>query len=270
MGWLEDLTSQGLIGSTQDEKAFYVRCLVMGQMGAGKTHFAATFPKPLILNFDQGEATVTSNKLDIPVINFPARAKVFKLLMDILRDARDKTGPFGKDGKYADRETIIIDSATALGQAILFEVCMFPDDPKNKIDLTKDKPEFDQWGFTSAKLQQIFNVIRDLHFNLVVTALPTIDAEGDAKIAVGYPDLPGGFRKQIGSYFDEVYFMVARKGKAGETEMVYETYSTPYKVWNNRSRWGIPSMVQNMDYKILKGIMEKIQKDGKPEMKVTE
>ena len=259
MGWLEDLEKEGLLGSTTDESAFYVSVFLMGDFGTGKTRFISTCKKPLLLNFDQGDATLTALKCDVPRINFPSGKKVYKLINSILTDAKNKTGPFAPDGKYADIETICIDSVTAMGKALLYEILKY--ERTGVVDPLKIKPEYDDWSFLGSRLQDLFRTVRELPYHVVVTATLTIDEAKD-KPAIGFPDIPGKFRCQVSGYFDEVYIMTKRKGRPGEKEVMFETHTNQHQLWTGKSRWGVPSKITELEFGTLEKLLQKSRKEG--------
>lgn len=243
--WFEDLAY------TDEVETGYMRALVYGPMGSGKTRFALTWPNPFVLDIDHG--LLTGRKLHVPSKRlFPPkdrkdRQRVFQSVMDVLTDARDRSGPFADGGPLADRETIVLDGYTALADALMKELLI--GDGK---DFTKEKPEYDHWNALSARLDNITQLSAMVPFNFVATCGNKLDKDEYTGGWVGLPDIIGGFRNDIGYRFDEVYYFEPRRGRSSEGgDLVYEAHTAKYRIFDAKSRLGLPTTIVDPTYELV-------------------
>jgi len=210
------------------------RSLFYGPAGSGKTRLASTYPAPLFIDADRGMRSIdTTGKikfLRIPgarATDNPQGVNTFDLVMSLLTDAKNSTGPFAAGGAFADRETIVIDSWSALVDEFMLREIMI----ENGRNPLVDKAIFDDYGTLKIQCIQLGTLIKDVsdRRNVIVTAL--VDEEKDALTGAieGKPLMTGKYRDIIGGVFDEEYYLESSDTGAGIQK--YMLYAARYK-WN--------------------------------------
>lgn len=140
----------------------YLKVLVWGDQGTGKTRFGTTFPGP-VLAIDVGEKgyiafkkEAKAGKLDVTEI------EDFQQLLDTLLYLRDH------ETKY---KTIILDSMTGLSNMAIMS---FLESKGKKISLETAKKwgslTQSDYGEIANKVKPLLNTIKDLEMNVVFTA----------------------------------------------------------------------------------------------------
>ena len=204
------------------------RCLIYGGSGSGKTTLAGSFPKPFFIDTDRGmrSLTVTGAKF----LRLPETG-AFSTMLSILTDVRNARGPFAQGGKFADRQTIVIDSISALADEYLITEIM----RENKRDPTAENAQRDDYGRLKIELTQLGNLIKDISdtHNVVVTALVEEEKDDLTGAIEGKPLMTGRYRDIIGAVFDEEYFVEVQE-MMGKHE--YRLYAAKYKYYEAKSR----------------------------------
>ncbi len=137
----------------------YIKALIYAEPGAGKTVFAATAPKPLIIDVENSTEALG----DWPELL--AEAKVIRLDkwddLEVIIDAIRSGDP-----QYADRETLVIDTISELQRRNLDELL----DNKVKLDSTKSRFLAYQQDYKQSgeMLRRIVTAFRDLPMHLIV------------------------------------------------------------------------------------------------------
>lgn len=247
--WFEDLTY------TDDVSMQFMRALVYGPTGSGKTRFALTWPKPFVIDLDKG--LLTGHHLHVPSKKiFPPkdrrdRQRVYQTIVDILVEAQGRSGPFAEGGPLVDRETIILDGYTALADALMKEILIT--DGLNFLD---EKPQYDHWNALANRLESITQLTTDLPFNFVATCGNKQDKDETTGAWIGLPDIIGGYRNDIGYRFDEFYYFEPRRARAsdaksGDKDLIYEAHTAKYKIFDAKSRLDLPATIVNPTFDFL-------------------
>ena len=175
---------------TSDVKTQFVKMLLFGVAGVGKTVFASTAPKPLILDAEGGLLSIADKDIDyIPI----------KLWSDIEEVFMEIVG-----GKISN-DTIIIDSLTEVSKksmdAILGGVVN-----GNTTVSEKVIPSQHDWMQNIEEVRRLVRAFRDLPKHIIMTCLcrdekneitgsvsrkPAVSAKSLADDIVGYFDVVG-------------------------------------------------------------------------------
>jgi hypothetical protein len=218
-----------------------IRCLSYGEPGTGKTTFACTFPKPIIVNTDDGAKAVEHKH--IPIINVAGdpRDRTFELILKLFTQAKRTEDIFSSDDAP---QTIIIDGYTTLAQTL-----------KNRImketgkDPIKDKADFDVWGALLQQLTTLTEESRKLPVNVVFTCWSTTEKDELTGEILGIPNIQGSFRRLVAGHFDEVYY---HEVKSSGDNAIYRLHTRPYRRWTAKSRIQLPKklppIVENPSY----------------------
>jgi len=229
--WLDE------IGYYDDLKNQKLRVLVYGAMGAGKTQFAGTFPKPVFLDTDKGGMTL--RKLHVPFIPCYETRGIVKRLFDILKSAETHTGPFAADGEFADRETIVLDSVSVFSNTALSDYILgIGKDPK------ETKASFDEYGKLLNTSVELGKTLKRLstNYNVVATALVDTNKDENTGTMYGGPLLVGQYRQLIGADFDEVYYLVTEGSKDAVRHVAYTSKTT---IYDAKTRLALPYRLDN-------------------------
>lgn len=239
-----------LLSTPKELTGDYTKCLVYGKAGVGKTRFVGTFPNVLVLDTNKGLKTLQDNE-NVQVISLEHTTRdskgletnpnVFKTIMQILTDAKEKTGLFAEGEALAHIETIAIDDMTNLCQFLKYGIIKF----MNGKDPVKDKADFDVWSILSNQLVEIVTLLKSLSYNVVITAGEKVEMDELRGGQVGGVNIQGSYRHILPHEFDETYHFSV-KSAMGKTQYVIETVDTyPF---NAKTRIGVKHLTENPSY----------------------
>lgn len=236
------------LGFTDEAPAELVRVLVYGEPGAGKTHFAGTFPKPLFIDADRGLRTLKG--FHHPYVPLTLGGRTYKEIMEILRAVRDKQEPF--DGM--EIQTIVLDSLTEIASMLVNESMQYPTIVGGKATgsrkITDEKPQWDDYSRIAGRLDSIMLTCRDMGMNMVATAGVKIEKDENSGGIIAGPNIVGGYRHVIGHKFDEFFYMEPKEEKG---KSIYYAYTSKFRYFAAKSRDGRAGRIENPDYKTLYG-----------------
>jgi phage nucleotide-binding protein len=189
------------------EKIEYIKMLVFGESGAGKTTFLgtaqdSTLTSPVFLIDVEGGSVVLNDKPNVDVKQVRSTAGV-EQIADILH----------KHPKYY--ATIELDSLTDFRDINMGEVMQ---EQYNKKPETTDKyvPSPREWGKSGGQIKEILRYLKDLPCHVIVTTLLEVKQDQRTGIEKMQPLLPGQLGRQVPGFFDIVGFLKATT-KQGET-----------------------------------------------------
>lgn len=174
------------IVSTADEKPF-VKMLVFGQAGVGKTVFASTAPKPLFVVCDTGTMSIRDKKIDkINVETFDDVLEVYTAL---------KSGEL----KY---ETVVLDTLGNIQKKSM-----------DKIIGTKTQATIADWQLNIEQIRKLVRLFRDLPMNVIIICHETfVTDDSTGEVMRVLPMLQGkSLPNEVCAYMDVVGYMVARE-----------------------------------------------------------
>lgn len=189
------------LGVRSPAEVEWIKLLVYGEPGAGKTHFIGTamdnpVTRPLLL-LDCNGGPMTLRKrhdVDVKEIDSPDRAaEYYEMLLH------------ENDGYY---KTVAIDGLTDLQKLdmndIMWKLTRAPGAPRP--DLDPDIPGIPQWGKTGEHMRKLVRWYRDLPMNVIMTAhvLREQDEAGAVKF---YPSLPGKMKTEVSGFMDIVAYL---------------------------------------------------------------
>jgi len=152
-------------------------------------------------------------------------------------------------------KTIVFDSLTAYQRMAMSEVT-------NESDSLKvanlKKAQFDDWGKNKKLMRNLINLLFGLKsYNIVCTALSQVrDVNGTQKLV---PDIEGGFRNEIGGFFDIVGFMAKEYNPLKKTTNRVIYWEDPATIAKNR----LIAIREPKDAKLLNPTMATIEEQIK-------
>lgn len=187
----------------------YLKLLIYGEPGAGKTWLAATAQdseetKPILFLDSEGGTVTIRKRKDVDVRKIRSMQEVQEI-QNIL---------YADDGGYY--KTVVIDSLTELQHLDLRTVM------KEEYNQKPDKIDIDvatqrAWGKSRERLTKIITSYRDLPCNIVCTALLGSEVDEVNGGSNYFPAFPGKLRGEIPGYFDIVGYLRAEDVRNGNT-----------------------------------------------------
>lgn len=144
---------------TVDNLQPWIKALIYGDPGAGKTLFAASAPKPLILDCENSRRSI----MDFPAI--AARCKILKVRSF---NALDQIFWHLMNGDIPDIESVVIDTISELQRRNLDEIMMkakAKDENRNLF-----LPFQGDYKISTESMRKMVTMFRDLPFHLIITA----------------------------------------------------------------------------------------------------
>ena len=167
----------------------YIKALIMGSHGAGKTPSAAQWPKPIIADCERGLMSVANLKVPYATITSSAdmNALLEHLRLDGMRAPDKRT-----------YQTLVIDTIDSYQKKLIQE--------RLKAEKKESLSGWGDWGFLDAKMSQLIEKMLNLPMHIVVNmhVKDERDGEGDDSILVKKARLKGDVKDSIFQDFDLV------------------------------------------------------------------
>lgn len=225
------------LGVQSPEKIEFLKMLVFGESGSGKTTFIGTaqdspLTHPAFLLDIEGGSTVLNDK---PQIDVKQSRKMLgegsvQEIADILH----------KNPKYY--KLFGLDSLTELREIDMTEVMQ---DQFNKKPETTDLyvPSPREWGKSGSRVKEVLRYLKDLPCHVVVTTLMTEKKDDRTGIVTIGPMLPGQLGGQVPGFFDIVGYLRPIT-KNGETVRTMQFAKTERVMAKDRTK-ALPATLDN-------------------------
>lgn len=221
--------------NAKDLKPDKIKCIVYGQSGTGKTEFACTFPKPFVIDLDNGMLSQMGKDIEYET------TRTYEDFMETVTAVE-------KDDKY---ETIIIDSVTMLQE--LMQETILRLNNKKSMDIHCHMVLVDMF-------QQIFVGLTYKNKNVVVTAHEQL-IQDEITGAIRILPLIVGKKlpNQLPLFFDEVYrALVDKIVEKGKATYEYSLATRATAKATAKSRLRLPAVIIPPTYaQIMKLLKEK-------------
>lgn len=171
----------------------YVKTLVMGPPGAGKTRSASFWPRPIFADCEQGRMSIADRGVAYAEIRSGEQ-------MDQLLDIVTKECKKGSDRQW---DTFVLDTLDSYQRTLIQE--RLASERKDTLSGWAD------WGHLDARMTQLIEKMLNLPMNIVVNlhvkeTTERIEGEDDSRVVM-LPKLKGDIKDQIAAEFDLVGYM---------------------------------------------------------------
>lgn len=230
----------------------WIKCLVVGTPGTGKSVFASTFPTPGYV-FDFSGGIKIYRGLDFDYEQFSTNPLGWTKFSKELIVVKDKVAK----GEYV---TVVLDDITAMTDTCMEEALRL--NPKRS---ESDGPLWNvHYQLVKNLMEGKLRQIKDLKCNVVMLAHLEVVQDKDGAIVEIKPLMTGKLSINFTGYFDEVYYTSVRKEASG-IKFVLQTI--PMGLKTARSRMSgkqrlLPDFVPN-DYNELIKLVNKIKEGEK-------
>ncbi len=170
----------------------FMKALIMGAPGVGKTRSASFWPKPVFADCEKGRMSLADRS--VPYAEIKNTSEMDALLKMLWLECK-------KPLQQRQFQTLVIDTLDAYQRIVMQERL----DAENKAAFSG----WQDWGYLDGKMTQFIAKLHQLDMNIVVNLhiKDTQIGDDDAKIAVMGPKLKGDLKDQISAEFDLVGYM---------------------------------------------------------------
>lgn len=199
----------------------FVKVLVYGASGAGKTTLIPSLPEPIVLSAEAGLLSIRGS--NIPYIEIAT--------MDDLREAY----AWLRDSEEASMyQSVVIDSLSEIAEVILSTEKKIAKDPRQA------------YGAMADQISDIVRAFRDIPEKHVYMSAKVERAQDDQGRLLYNPSMPGNKIGQSLPYlFDEVFALRAETDSDGQLVRMLQTDTDG--VWNAKDRSGKLDMWEPAD-----------------------
>lgn len=217
------------------EEKKYIKMLVYGDYGVGKTYFAGTAQdvKDManVINIDaEGGNKVLANRGDIPSIRvkkYSELSAIFEYLrahclfrdnnnVDMLRQSEAfYRGVAPQDIKQPKiYNTVMIDSISEVARYCMYDLLSIDLD-RVKLDDTIPQAEYKEWNALMEKIRLLIRKFRDLPMHVIFVASRQWDKD-EANRQLFTPNIQGKLANEIQGFMDHVGYYTLEKNDANE------------------------------------------------------
>lgn len=184
-----------MLTSTKNQETHFLKVLVHGPAGAGKTRLCATVPNPLIISCESG--LLSLREYDLPVWKIDGMKSLEAAYEEALKD---------------DYEWICIDSLSEIG-----EVCL----AENKRSFADGRKAY---GEMQDEMGGLIRSFRDMNKNIYMSAKQAKLKDEVTGAMLYSPSIPSNkLASDLPYYFDEVFALHTHIDDDGEAQRAFQT-----------------------------------------------
>jgi hypothetical protein len=229
-----------------------ISMLLYGTAGSGKSIFASTFPKPLILDFDNGHKIYEAQGL-FPEAVYVHGKNTLVALAKAVKQIEDGENKF---------DTLVIDSLTNLENEAVADMRGYSTMSLADTLYTNrgKKLGYDEWGNISGSSIALMTKLRQYPVNVVIITQVADTFDDGRKLM--YPELVGKGKNESTHFADYTVFMEKIDGDSGVTRLAHMTSTSADKFVAKSRGLGDPRPIKNPSYEKL----AKLIQDSKPKL----
>ncbi len=239
-----------------------VKLLLYGDVGAGKTSFAATAPNCLIISVEGGEAALWRPPMALYPGTRIVRVQEFADMRTIYQNLRTRAPG------YEHFESVDLDSGSDLQDLCLYEVMARAEaiNPKRP----KGRPQRDDWQEVTNTLRRMIRRYRDLPMHLIITALyrndRSLEQPGGASSRAVRGEFSPAVWRAISAYVDIIGYMVDAPQKSADGKLMGQSVhqmwlSDPTFTFSTKTRYRLPTHLDSPSFADLLSAIESSGKD---------
>lgn len=202
------------------EENMHVKTLIYGAPGTGKTVFAGSFPKPCIIDCENGWKSIMA------VHGYTPSVVSVKNKEDLVNAYKEL-----ESGEH-DFQTVIIDSLTDLNQYITNDV--LARNPTRRRD-SKDVPAMLDYNEAGRIMEKMIYLFRDLPMHVVFIAGERSFGGTDGQELRVLPNVAPSLAEKIPHLVDVTLYSAVVTGEDGEREYVGQTIPAKGRAAKDRS-----------------------------------
>lgn len=236
------------------EEKKYIKLLVYGDYGVGKTHFAGTaqdVPEMKnVMNIDaEGGNKVLSARGDIPsikVIKYRELSAIFEYLKDhcLFRDSNNVDMLKASEAHYRGvavsevtkpkiYNTVIIDSISEVARYCMYDLLGI-DIETVRLDDILNTPEYKEWNLLMESMRLLIRKFRNLPMNVIFVASRDWHKDEQSR-QLFTPNIQGKLSNEIQGFMDHVGYYTMEKNESNETHRYL--LLQPGKTWQAKNRF---------------------------------
>lgn len=164
----------------------FIKALICGNPGSGKTLISSTFPNPLYASAEGGLMSIADRNIPYVKIESSQDLLAVKHAVDQVPSVREQLLGFPVD-------TVVIDTIDEIQRILIRE----------RLEETKrDSMSLPDWGWLGEQMQAIIRGFRNLDLNVVITCHLKEVQDNESGRVWFEPGLQGAIGKQISAYVD--------------------------------------------------------------------
>lgn len=190
-----------------------VKVLCVGPSKTGKTYFACSWPKPIVVNTDKGLSTIRDSHVPYFTIHRMSDEDLetgnlcsYRDVLDIIMNMKTKKGPYWdmlEEAHYVP-ETLVIDSLSALSDIMEAEI-LYKNIPTEKGSKRTGALFMADYNLIQNRMLLVIDKAKELHLNLVCTAGVSV-VQDDQQRRFEAPMVSGNkLGPKVAHAFDDVY-----------------------------------------------------------------
>lgn len=216
------------------EYGHFIKALVVGDPGSGKTRTASTWPNVLYANVEGGLMSVADR--NPAYVDIVSTSELKELLRTLKQSPAVRESEFG-----IPVDTVVLDTFDEIAKMFMIE----------RVRSTGHDFQRDDWGWLGDELRGILRGYRNLDVHVVVNVHMKTEEDQQTGATVYKPNIQGAVGGEIAAYFDLAMLMRSRvetiqKGQTVErvVKRYFQTYPDLQHPWIKDRSGHLPSEVE--------------------------